>query len=104
MVTGMLIYGKKIVIFSVLIALCSFSSEGAAFLNQGKQAVRLIDKLLEGYCVTKNEIRQLTKLHYKELTNLISKYHNEPEKLNAILMAVAREKKVISFAEADDIF
>jgi hypothetical protein len=75
-----------------------------AFVSEAKTAAKIVDKALDAFNVSKNEIKRLSNLNYKELGQALSKYIDEPKKIEAIFVAVAREKKILNAAEADEVF
>jgi hypothetical protein len=75
-----------------------------AFVSESKTAAKIVDKALEVFKISKNEIQNFAKLDYKDLMKALSKYSDEPKKIETIIVAVAREKKILNAAEADEIF
>jgi hypothetical protein len=95
----------KIVIATFCLILFLSQLDGInAFVSEAKTAAKIVDKALEVCKVSKNEIQNFAKLDYKGLMQALSKYADEPKKIETIIVAVAREKKIISAAEADEVF
>jgi len=86
------------IVMSILLVCNAIAGVGTA-----QKLPRVVDAAITAAKISHSEISALSKLkNLPEITKAITKY--PPETRKAILLAVARERNVISSAEADDLY